>query len=392
MAGNFMTRGLIAGAALTCLFVRGNMPPVPPPPSSSVFAADYGDAEMWLCRPDLPSDACRGDLDTTELEPDGSRTRVPFVPAPDPKVDCFYVYPTVDPSWVPGNHVDFHDTTIMREVTRFEVARFGSVCRLFVPLYRQVTIATYLASQEEREVRLGAAFDDVLDAFRYYREHFDEGHPIALIGHSQGAEMVVRLLRSTFEHDASLRRRLLAAIAVGTNVQVPAGRRSPDHLRHVPLCSTPDELGCLVAFTSFPADGPQIPWMGWPAPGHETACVNPAGLGGGAGVHRFTGAVFPTRSRLAGDLGAAPWAKTPFIAVRDYYGAACVDGGAGFRYLAVSAAPRPGDRRTSPFDLDGPRWRTPFGFHIVEFQFAQQDLIDLVARKAEVMTQQGLAP
>ncbi|HEX3769224.1 MAG TPA: DUF3089 domain-containing protein, partial [Polyangiaceae bacterium] len=300
-----------------------------------------------------------------------------------------YVYPTVDPSWVPGNHVDFHDTTIMREVTRFEVARFASVCRLFVPLYRQVTIATYLAAPEERDERLGAAFDDVLDAFRYYRAHFDEGHPIVLIGHSQGAEMVMRLLRSTFDRDESLRRHLLVAMAIGTDVQVLATTRRPEHLRHVPLCSSADELGCLVAFNSYRADGPQIPWMGWPPPGRETACANPAGLDDASGVHHLKGAVFPTRSRLAGDLEAARWAKTPFVAVRDYYAASCIDGGAGFHYLGVSAAPQPGDRRTAPFDLDGPQWRTPFGFHIVEFQFAQQDLIDLVSHKAEIYRSQG---
>jgi hypothetical protein len=385
-----MKRVLGALGVAACLAVRGNVPPDTPPPGS-VFAADYGDPNMWLCRPDTPDDACHGNLDATALEPDGTRRVVPFVPAAAPKVDCFYVYPTVDPGMVPGNHVDFRDTTIMREVTRFEVARFASVCRLFVPLYRQVTIATYLASPEEREERLGAAFDDVLDAFRWYRAHLDEGYPIALIGHSQGADMVMRLLRTLFERDAALRWRLLIAMAIGTGVQVPAGGTTTDHLKHVPLCTSHDELGCLVAFNTFPAGGTPVPWMGWPPPGRELACVNPADVGA-SGAHRLSGAVFPTRSRIVGDLAAARWAKTPFLELPDYYAASCVDGGDGFRYLGVASAPVPGDQRAKPFDLDGAMWRTPFGLHIVEYQFVQADLIDLVAHKAAVAARRDEVP
>src|SRR5258706_4727307 len=110
--------------------------------------AHYERPEMSLCRPDLPNDACRVNLDATELRPDGSRVVVPFVPAAKTSVDCFYVYPTVDLTMVPGNHTDFADTTLMREVTQAQVARFGKVCRVFAPLYRQVTITTYLAPRE----------------------------------------------------------------------------------------------------------------------------------------------------------------------------------------------------------------------------------------------------
>jgi hypothetical protein len=373
-------RVLAALAAASCVCVRGHALPDAPLPRSP-FAADYDDAGMWLCRPDLPADACRGNLDATELHPDGSRAIVHFVPATAPAVDCFYVYPTVDPSVVPGNHVDFSDTSIMSEVSRFEIARFGSVCRLFVPLYRQVTIATYLAPREERAERLGAAFGDVLDAFRWYREHLDNGHPIVLLGHSQGAEMVMRLLQTSFDDDEALRGRLLVAMAIGSRVEVAEGSVTGGRLRHVPLCTRADELGCLVAFTTFRREGSPTPWWGHPDAGHQTACVNPADVGG-EGKHLLSGAVFPTRSHFAGDLAASRWAKTPFLELRDFYSASCVNGGGGFHYLAVEPAPGPGDTRTSPVDLDSPIWRTPLGLHVLDYQFAQGDLVDLVARKA----------
>jgi fermentation-respiration switch protein FrsA (DUF1100 family) len=382
-----MRRAVAALALAGCLCIRGHEVPMPAPPRS-VFAADYDDPAMWLCRPDQPTDACRGDLDATELGPDGSREVVPFVPAATPAVDCFYVYPTVDPSMIPGNHVDFSDTSIMREVTQFQIARFGSVCRLVVPLYRQVTIATYLASRQERDERLGAAFDDVFDAFRWYREHLDEGLPIVLLGHSQGAEMVLRLLGAIFDDDPVLRARLLVAMAIGARVSVPE-RGPPElafrggRLRHIPLCTSADELGCVVAFDSFGAEGSPAPWVGRPPAGRRIACVNPADVGG-QGRRLLSGAVFPTRSRIAGDLAASRWAKTPFLELRDFYAASCIDGADGFRYLGVEPAPGPGDRRTSPVDLDSPMWRTPLGLHVLDYQFVQRDLVDLVVHKAQV--------
>jgi hypothetical protein len=373
---------VVALALASCVCVRGHEGPESSPPRS-VFAADYGDPDMWLCRPDRATDACRGDLDTTELYRDGTRAVVPFVPAAAPRVDCFYVYPTVDPGMVPGNHIDFTDTSIMREVTRFQIARFGSVCRLFVPLYRQVTIATYLASPEERKERLAAAFDDVLDGFRWYRAHLDDGFPIVLLGHSQGAEMVLRLLRAVFDNDSVMRSRLLVAMAIGAGVEVDEGNLTGGRLHHIPLCTTADQLGCLIAFNTFRAEGSPYPWLGHPLVGRPIACVNPADIGG-QGKHLLSGAVFPTRSRLAGDLAASRWAKTPFLELRDFYAASCVDGGGGFRYLGVEPAPAPGDRRTSPVDLESPMWRTPLGLHVLDYQFAQRDLVDLVVRKAQV--------
>ena len=95
---------------------------------------DYERAQSWLCRPDLPADACRGDLDVTELWPDGKRVVVPFAPAADTKVDCFYVYPTVDLKMVADDHTDFADNGQIVETTRAQVARFGEACRVFAPV------------------------------------------------------------------------------------------------------------------------------------------------------------------------------------------------------------------------------------------------------------------
>jgi len=88
-------------------------------------------------------------------------------------------------------------------------------------------------------------------------------------------------------------------------------------------------------------------------------------------------------------MPGSAWATTPFIVLRDYYTAWCVDRPDGFSYLAVTPDPSPGDTRASPIDLEGVRWRQQFarvqlGLHILDFQFTQDDLVKLVAHKAEV--------
>ncbi len=144
----------------------------------------YDAASMWVCRPDLPADACRENRDATELRADGSEIVVPFVPGAGTTADCFYVYPTVDLTMTPGNHTDFTDTDRMREWTFGQVARFGETCRLFAPLYRQMTFGTYFGSDEEHAHRFELAYADVLASFRWYLAHVDAGRPLVLIGHS----------------------------------------------------------------------------------------------------------------------------------------------------------------------------------------------------------------
>jgi Protein of unknown function (DUF3089) len=348
----------------------------------------YESAQAWLCRPDLPDDPCRTDLDATELRPDGTHVAVPFVAAAHPLADCFYVYPTVDMATNAGNHDDFADTTRMREAVRAQVARFGSVCRVFAPLYRQMTIGTYVAPAQEHERRFAVAFGDVLAAFRYYLAHFDDGRGIVLVGHSQGAQMVERLLQTLFDDDPAMRARLVVAMPIGGDVDVAEGSTRGGTFHNIPLCTSLDEPGCVVAYATYSPDGLKHPWPGTPAPGRRTACVNPAAPGGTAKA-RLSGTAFPTHSQYRDNMPGG-WASTPFLVMRDYYSAWCVDRTDGFSYLAVTPDPAPGDVRPRPIDLDAGVWRqqlgrVQLGLHILDFQFTQDDLVNLVGRKARVL-------
>jgi hypothetical protein len=346
----------------------------------------YRQDRMWLCRPDLPRDACHGDLTTTELHADGSRAVEVHVAAETPDVDCFYVYPTVDLGLLPGNHTDFSDLEAITRVARAQAARFGEVCAVYVPLYRQVTIGTYVWGGRQQAERLDVAFSDVEDAFLHYMGQYNRGHRIVLIGHSQGAEMVMRLIQHVFDDDPVLRSRLVVALAIGGPLTVRHGERYGRAHNQVPVCTSPDEIGCAVGYHSYHATGaPLTGWRWGDERGEDSACVNPASVGA-TGWRRLSGATFPTHGSIL-PRGATA-VTSPYVVYRDRYWAACVED-AGHAYLLIADAPAPGDTRQAPIDLDGSAWNTSYGLHALDVGLALGDLVELVREKAELARSPG---
>lgn len=353
-------------------------------PYTGYASPTYSAADMWLCRPDLPADHCRVDLAATEIHPDRSRSVQRHAPAAAPKVDCFYVYPTVDLGVIPDNHTDFSDLEPMGSTAAIQAARLSEVCQLYAPLYRQITIGAYLGGEDAREQRLAVAFSDVADAFAHYLGQHNHGRKIVLVGHSQGAEMVVRLLRRFFDGDPALRERLLLAMPIGGLVEVPRGRLTGGTFTNIPVCSRADEPGCVVAFRSHRAGTDVSPGRWAPRPGYETVCVNPASVDRNERSF-FSRTFLPVSGRARGMFHDVDDVRTPFVLLRDFYAGQCVDGPDGYRYLAVSAAPAAGDARESPVELGSFTLNTAMGLHVLDFQFPQGDLIDLVARRAAAL-------
>jgi hypothetical protein len=356
--------------------------------ASSAATAPTGMVPQWLCRPEGKESACRdADLTATELLPDGSQVVVPYHAAERPSVDCFYVYPTVDLDLVPGNHTSFAETRPMRGAALAQAARFGEACALWVPLYRQVTIGTYLQSPATLEHGLAIAFSDVERAFAEYLAHSDPQRKIVLIGHSQGAEMVVRLLRRFFDNDASLRARLLLALPIGGDADVAAGSTRGGTFQNIPVCTRPDETACMVAYRTYSAADTVDPDRWKAPPGRETVCVDPAALDRGDAPdqeERLSRAYFSVRPELRAFLHGVSEVKTPFVVLRNFYTARCVRGPGAFGYLAAAPAPSAADQRRSPVDFADKRLRIgKLGLHVLDLQLTQGDLIDMVARRAK---------
>ncbi|AKJ27439.1 DUF3089 domain-containing protein [Caldimonas brevitalea] len=353
-------------------------------PSTSV----YSRSESWLCRPGR-QDACSGLLDSTTLLPGGTQRRDAWRPATLPPIDCFFIYPTISSDTTPNSDMTPGPEEV--RVVQQQFARFGSQCRLFAPVYRQVTLAALAARVAGRDVGADPqrAYQDVAGAWRHYLEHDNGGRGVVLIGHSQGARLLAELIQREIE-GRPVQARLVSALLIGSNLEVARGSDTGGTFRTLPLCRSARQTGCVIAYVSFREDAPPPPdsRFGRPsAPGRQVACTNPAGLGGGRGG---LDAHLPARPGLPGQpapqgewAAAAQQAGTPFLAVPGLLSARCVDTPEA-SYLAVRTEPAAGRPRDLPLDfVVGGKLLKDWGLHLVDVNLALGNLVDIVGRQAQ---------
>ena len=196
-------------------------------PDARVARADYANPALWLCRPGLKDDKCKVDLDATVIAPNGKTKVEKFVPAKAPKIDCFFVYPTV--SMDAGWQSDFIADKMEWDDVKLQFARFGSVCRTFAPIYRQTTLTALRVASGgappagERPAAGVGGYTDVLDAWNHYLKHDNKGRGVVLIGHSQGAGLIARLAAAEID-GKPVQKQLISAIVLGSAVMVPPGK------------------------------------------------------------------------------------------------------------------------------------------------------------------------
>ncbi|HEV2361804.1 MAG TPA: DUF3089 domain-containing protein [Acidimicrobiales bacterium] len=303
----------------------------------------------------------------------GAQTPVEAGDAASSPFDCFYVYPTVSNEKTMNSDLVIGPGQTGAAVT--QASRFSQVCKVYAPMYRQVT-ASGLAASPGLAVpaRWGdIAYDSLLSGFQDYLAHYNDGRPIIFIGHSQGAAMLIDLLARVVDRDAALRSRMVVAIVLGGDVEVPTGKLVGGSFETIPTCSTAGESGCVIAYSTFPGEPPATALFGRPgvgvalqsgqsgSKGLSVVCVNPAAIGGGVAV---LDPFFPS-----GNPAGAAWVSYPGL-----YTASCESSG-GATWLQVSKANGPSDHRPVISELLGPDW----GYHTDDVNLALGNLVSDVA-------------
>lgn len=350
--------------------------------------ADYSQSANWLCRPDA-NEACAVNLDTTIVKADGTLEKETFQAATDPAIDCFYVYPTVSLDETPNS--DLVPGKEERDVVRAQFARFASQCRLFAPMYRQVTLTALRASLAGMPLMADRAlgYKDVQAAFRYYLEHDNQGRGFVLVGHSQGSSVLTQLLKDELDKDPG-ESRFMGAMLLGTNVLVPKGQVVGGTFQHLPLCTSAEQLGCIIVYASFRKDAPP-PDNSLFAVSMEAdkvaACTNPAALGGGAAeLHSYLSTAGPGASGAPmGEWVEGKTIDTPFVSVPGMISAECTAGKSG-SYLAITVQGDPADPRTDDIVGDvvtGGQVQANWGLHLIDAHLTMGNLLDVVKSKTQ---------
>jgi Protein of unknown function (DUF3089) len=389
-----MTRRTIAGVLLVGFglagVARAQAPAVSPPPPN-----DYGDGKAWLCRPDLPRDqnACSIDNTTTVVSVSGAFTRETWRANADAPIDCFYVYPTVSTDTTPNS--DMIADPAERNVIRQQFARFGSVCRQYAPLYRQVTLVGLrraLGGGGRVPFEQGVQYDDVRDAWNYYLEHENRGRGFVLVAHSQGSFILSELIRREID-GKPIQSRMVSAILLGTTVAVPKGKDVGGAFQHVPTCHAASQTGCVITYASYRSTiPPPANTLFGRVAGTDmvAACTNPAALGGGSGpLHAY---LSKDGTSIVGSTPPKPWVtperpvETPFISVPGLLTAQCATN-ENATYLEVTVHGDPSDPRTDDIvgDLNGANGQPQanWGLHLIDVNLGMGNLIEIVGQQAK---------
>ena len=377
-----ITSSIVGGAVATTAGAQST--------STPAAKIDYSDGKNWLCQAGR-KDSCAVDLTATVVAADGKLTKETWQDNSKAAVDCFYVYPTVSLDTTPNS--DMNAGPEEHNVVLAQFARFGSQCRTFAPLYRQVTLTALRANMSGKPMAADRSlgYNDVVNAWNYYLEHDNKGRGVVLIGHSQGSGVLTQLIKNEID-GKPIQKQLISAILMGTSLQVPKGKDVGGAFKEIPLCHSETQIGCAMAYASFRSTvpPPANSLFGRAPEGMMAACTNPANLRGGSGqLHSY----FSNRARPEGN--AFEWSKgakidTPFVSLPGLVTAECVNNEHG-SYLEITVHGNPVDARTDDITGDvitNGQVQANWGLHLIDAHLAMGNLVDIVNKQAKTYLHQ----
>jgi hypothetical protein len=267
-----------------------------------------------------------------------------------------------------------------------QASRFSQVCKVYAPIYPQLTIPAINGHLVTRE-GIAKAYGGVVLAFDEYLARFNDGRPFVLLGHSQGSGWLTQLIKEQIDPNPALRSHLVSAVLLGGNLIVPEGKTVGGSFQNIPTCQNVAQTGCLVAYSSFLKEPPNPSLFGRPTsllgppietPNPEVACVNPTVLV--QGDHAGPALSYYPTHPFPGDLEKFvqhPNAPTPWVAAPDEYSARCEKAN-GASWLQLTPAGPPGDPREPLLETLGPEW----GTHLADVNVALGNLVGTVGAQS----------
>ena len=213
--------------------------------------------------------SCQSKLENQEPvpdEPDYQDSTQWYVSDRQAQADIFYIISTETGDYVLQNGETCHyaDTyndslraPLYGEMLGVDTLVSGQL-NFYSPYYRQCSLQSF-ESDSLRAARFPLALGDVRRAFQYYLEHQNGGRPFILAGFSQGAHLMMELLR---EMDDETFSRMIAAYSIGIPI--------PQAERHIVPAKGADDIGVTICYNSVRDTTCIMP--GW---GKSSMAINP---------------------------------------------------------------------------------------------------------------------
>ena len=353
-----------------------------------VLAAPGAEAKTtWLCKPGLADNPCDVGFDTTTVAPGGEPIATKKPKAKKPKVDCFYVYPTVSED--DGTNSDFKAGPEERSIALYQASRYSQHCRVFAPMYRQLTLAAILGGQPISADNAQLAYDDVLAAWKDYLKKHNDGRGVVFVGHSQGTAVLRNLIKQEVDPKKKVRRRVVSALLYGGNVLVAKGELDGGDFRSIPGCRREGQFGCVVAYSAFDEPVPADARFGRPDPDgffggdpatEDVLCTDPTKLDGSDGALRVLIPSEPFAPGTTIALGSEavglprPEVDTTWIEFPTAYTGGCSSADDAH---VLQIAPQPGAADLNP--VPNATW----GLHLLDANIALGNMVDVVGAQAK---------
>ncbi|MFN8151874.1 MAG: DUF3089 domain-containing protein, partial [Solirubrobacterales bacterium] len=355
--------------------------------AAALLIAPAASAEdtTWICKPGQADDLCAGTI-AGESSPAPGQTAqpLPYTRPADAPIDCFYLYPTQ--SEQAGPNADLAKDPPIRRVVVQQARMFSSVCKVYAPMYRQVTLN---GDQSAYNPSVETAYQSAKTAFEDYLKNYNDGRGFIMLGHSQGSAHTARLIHDLVDTDPELRQRFVGAMAPGANIAVPIGQAVGGYFQNVPACTAVGQYGCVIAYSTYKGEpGPSsefsrldagywiYPQPRFDAGQYEAMCTDPARLDGGNGTLLPLVNYDYLLDVPSGPEGDAPWRSQP-----DYYKVECKRAGTA-HWLDISKTDLPGDSR---LDL-GALVASGNNYHVPEVNLAEGNLLEIAQLQSDNYT------
>lgn len=171
----------------------------------------------------------------------------------DKKADTFYIYPSAYISTAKGapEIVPIDDETMRKGALgniELNCGVFSESTNVYVPFYRQSNLAAIagLSGDELLEFQSREQRTDIYAALDYYFEHYNNGRPFILAGHSQGSVMLKLVLREYMQEHPEYYKRMIASYVLGYSITNEDMEINPN-LR---FAERADDTGVIVSWNT----------------------------------------------------------------------------------------------------------------------------------------------
>ncbi len=169
------------------------------------------------------------------------------------EVDTFYLYPTcyTDDSEDAKPICDIDDETVKTQaqsIYESQATVFEESTNVFAPYYRQSNINQIagMDNKEMEEFQKKEQRTDVYAALDYYFEHYNNGRPFIIAGHSQGSIMTRIALGEYMKVHPEYYERMVAAYVIGYSITSDWLKEHP----YLKFAEGADDTGVIVSWNT----------------------------------------------------------------------------------------------------------------------------------------------